>query len=310
MGDGGGCLDLREQLLAVSVISGLRGTALTDAPLAEYVTYRIGGPAAMLVRAAAPEDVATAILYAAERELPWLVLGLGSNVLLGDRGFPGVVIRIGKGLDAVAVEGDTWRVGAGLPTPLLARRTAARGLAGAQRLVGVPGTVGGGVFMNAGCHGQDFAGIVTEVTVVDATGGDRVLPRAAIPFVYRTSGLTGVVVVEATMTFEAGDPVALKRDQQRLLRWRREGTPFDQPCCGSVFRNPPGDRTAGKLIEEAGLKGFRVGGAQVSPMHANYIVNTGGATALDVRRVIDHVREVVHERHGLALELEVQLIGD
>lgn len=294
----------------MTAIPGLRGAVLTDAPLAPYVTYRIGGPAAFVVQPAVPDDVAAAIQFAGERGLPWLALGLGSNVLISDRGFPGVVIRIGKGLDAIAAEATTWRVGAGLPTPLLAKRTASRGLAGAHKLVGVPGTVGGGVYMNAGCHGQDFAGIVARVTVVDAAGSDRVLPRAALRFAYRSSGLERVVVVEATLALEEGDAAALKRDQQRLFRWRREGTPFDLACCGSVFRNPGGDLTAGRAIEAAGLKGFRVGGAVVSPLHANYIVNTGGATAADVRRVIEHVQRTVHERHGLALELEVRLIGD
>jgi len=295
---------------SVSVIPGLRGQVFEQAPLAEYCTYRIGGPAAFLVKPAVPDDVPLALRFAAERGLPWLALGLGSNVLISDRGFSGVVLRLGRGLDQVTPSGTIWRVGAGLPTPLLAKRTAAEGLAGLHRLVGVPGTVGGGVVMNAGCHGQEFADVVRDVTIVTGSGEDRVLPRAVIPFQYRDSQLRNAVVVAATVEFERGDPATLRADQQRLYEWRRAGTPFDEPCCGSVFRNPEGDATAGRLIEGASLKGFRRGGAMVSPKHANYIVNTGGATADDVRRVIDHVRATVLERHGIWLALEMRLVGD
>lgn len=294
----------------VKLIPGVRGEVLEQVPLAQYCTYRIGGPAKLLVKPAVPEDVARALRFAVERGLPWLALGLGSNVLIADRGFAGVVLRLGRGLDRVSASGTTWSVGAGLPTPLLAKRTASEGLAGLHRLVGVPGTVGGGVVMNAGCHGQEFADVITEVTVVTPSGDDRVLPRSAIPFRYRDSQLRDVVVVAATVELERGDSRALRADQQRLFEWRRAGTPFDEPCCGSVFRNPEGDATAGRLIERAGLKGFRHGGAVVSPKHANYIVNTGGATAGDVRRVIDHVRATVLERYGTALTLELRLVGD
>jgi UDP-N-acetylmuramate dehydrogenase len=288
---------------------GVQGVVLEGTPLAQYCTYRIGGPAHFLVEPAVPADVAGALRFAAERGLPWLALGLGSNVLISDRGFAGVVIRLGRGLDEVAVSGGTWQVGAGLPTPLLAKRTAAQGFGGLHRMVGVPGTVGGGVAMNAGCHGQTFADVVRSVTVVTTGGDDRVLAREEIPFRYRDSGLRDAVIVGATVELEPGDAPALRADQQKLYRWRRAGTPFDEPCCGSVFRNPQQGATAGGLIDEAGLKGFRVGGAVVSTKHGNYIINSGNATADDVRRVIDHVRAAVHARFDVALELEVRLIG-
>ncbi len=307
--------------------SRIRGTVRYDEPLARYTTYRIGGPAAALVEPRNPEDVAAALEVAREAGLPWLALGLGSNVLISDAGFGGVVVRIGKGLDDVRVAGpDTWVVGAGLPTPLLARRSAAAGLAGAQRLVGVPGTVGGGVFMNAGAHGQDFSQIVRSVRVVQPDGTTRVLEGTDIPWRYRSAGLAGGVIVGATLGFAPGDPRELHDDIRRHLAWRKAGTPFDQPCCGSVFRNPsapsgagkagetgweakPPGKTAGQLIDSAGLKGFRIGGAQVSPMHANYIVNLGTATAADVRAVIDVVRQRVLAEFGVELELEVKIIA-
>ncbi len=249
-----------------------------------------------------------ALEFAQERALPWLVLGLGSNVLIKDSGFPGVVIRMGKGLDRFEMKGATAIVGAGMPTPLLARRTAEAGFVGVERFIGIPGTVGGGIYMNAGCHGAEFAEVVTEVTLLDAKGKVRVLPRKQIPFKYRASNLGNAVVVEAKLVLGEELPAKLKELQGKLFRWRKAGTPFDQPCCGSVFRNPAGPRTAGMLIDEVGLKGYTVGGVQVSSLHANYFVNTGNATASDVLKLIDHVRKTVAKRLGVELELEVKVI--
>ena len=287
----------------------LRGRLLEHEPLARYTTYRIGGPARYLAMPADAEDVAKALTLAQEKGLPWLVLGLGSNVLIKDGGFPGVVIRLGKGLDRFEMKGATAIVGAGLPTPLLARRTAEAGFAGVERFIGIPGTVGGGIYMNAGCHGAEFAEVVTEVTVMDVKGKVKQLLRKQIPFKYRASNLGPVVVLEAKLGLLEEPPAKLKELQGKLFRWRKAGTPFDQPCCGSVFKNPSGPRTAGMLIDEAGLKGYTIGGAQVSPLHANYFVNTGTATATDVLKLIDHVRRAVAKRLGVELELEVKVLG-
>src|ERR671924_912652 len=283
-----------------------RGRVLENEPLARYTTYRLGGPARYLVTPADPDDVAKALELAQDRGLPWLALGLGSNVLVKDTGFPGVVIRIGKGLDRFEMKGATAIVGAGLATPLLARRTAEAGFAGVERFIGIPGTVGGGVYMNAGAHGAEFAEVLTEATVMDAKGKIKQVPRKQISFKYRSSNLGAVVVLEAKLALIEEPPAKLKEMQARLFRWRKAGTPFDQPCCGSVFKNPGGARTAGMLIDECGLKGFTVGGAQVSPLHANYIVNTGNATASDVLKVIEHVRKTVAKKTSVELELEVK----
>lgn len=302
-----------------------------DEPLANYTTYRIGGPAAALCFPRNPEEIAAVLRLARETGTRWLVLGLGSNVLIGDQGFDGIVLRLGKGLDRIEREADgtVWKVGAGLPTPLLARRTAAAGLAGVHLLVGVPGTVGGGVFMNAGAHGQEFSRVVRAVTVVNEEGECLTLEGASIPWRYRDSGLESCVVVEARIELQAEDPRLLEEGIRKHLRWRKWGTPFTQPCCGSVFRNPfptqppgasrnapaespgvaPGvPQTAGQLIDAAGMKGFTVGRAQVSPRHANYIVNLGGATAAEVLAVIDAVRERVLRQFGIELQLEVKVI--
>lgn len=314
------------------VLAGLaervRGEVRFGEPLAGYTTYRIGGPAAALVRPRDADDVVAALAFARDAERPWMALGLGSNVLVRDAGFPGLVLVIGRNLaeaeaDWQGQEG-VWRVGAGLPTPLLARRTAEAGVGGVHRLVGVPGTVGGGVYMNAGAHGQEFRDVVREVDLVTADGEVTSRPGGDVSWEYRASNLGDVVVLSATVALSPADPTRLQAEIREHFRWRKEGTPFNEPCCGSVFRNPgaPGPasgsgggeggralRTAGQLIDAAGMKGFRIGGAEVSRMHANYIVNTGGATADDVLRVIEAVRARVEERFGVVLQREVKIVG-
>ncbi len=294
----------------------VRGEVREGETLSRYSTYRIGGPATVLLPRSA-EDVGIALRMARQWGVPWFALGLGSNLLLPDAGLDALVIRIGKGLDALErLDAGRWRAGAGLPQPLAARKTSEAGFAGLHRFVGVPGTVGGGVYMNAGCHGGDWAGVVQTVTVVDAEGRDAVLARSAIPFTYRHAGLQGRVVLETTVELAETDPAAIQAEVAELFRWRQEGTPFNQPCCGSVFKNPggpswqqsAGPRTAGQLIEAAGLKGTRIGGAEISPMHANYFVNTGGATAADVRGLIARARAEVKARFGASLETEVKIV--
>src|SRR5438105_11040539 len=284
------------------------GKLLENEPLARHTTWRIGGPARYLALPADTEDVVRALELAQERGLPWLVLGLGSNVLVKDGGFPGVVIRMGKGLDRFEMKGATAIVGAGMPTPILARRTADAGFVGIERFVGIPGTVGGGIYMNAGCHGAEFSEVVTEVTVMDPKGKVKQLPRKQISFKYRSSNIEGIVL-EAKLGLGEESPAKLKELQAKLFRWRKAGTPFDQPCCGSTLINPRGTKTAGMLIDECGLKGFSIGGAQVSTLHANYIVNKGTATANDVLKIIDHIRKTVTKKTGVTLELECKVIG-
>jgi UDP-N-acetylmuramate dehydrogenase len=309
-------LTARDPGFAAGVRAGIRGEVRESEPLARYSTYRIGGPATVVLPSSA-EDVATAIRMAHEAGVPWFALGLGSNILLPDEGLDALVVRLGKGLDRLERNGDRWAVGAGLPAPLAARRTAAAGYAGLHIFVGVPGTVGGGVYMNAGCHGGDWSEVVESVTVVDEAGRDSVVPRSEVPFTYRRSGLDGRVVVEAAVRLRPEEQPRLDEQINEMFEWRQSGTPFNQPCCGSVFKNPAGPswkreggpRTAGQLIEAAGLKGFRVGAAEVSPMHANYFVNTGAATAADVRNLIQEVQRRVESEFGARLEAEVKVIG-
>jgi UDP-N-acetylmuramate dehydrogenase len=309
-------LTARDPAFAQALRARLRGQVREDEGLARYSTYRIGGPATVVLPAAA-EDVGIALRLAHEAGIPWFALGLGSNILLPDEGLDALVIRLGKGLDHLRQDGDRWTAGAGLPAPLAARRTAGAGFAGLHIFVGVPGTVGGGVYMNAGCHGGEWSDVVDRLTVVDATGQDAVLGRAEVPFTYRRSGLDGRVVLEAVVRLRPEEQPRLDEQIAEMFEWRQSGTPFNQPCCGSVFKNPSGaswkrhdgPRTAGQLVEAAGLKGTRIGGVEVSPMHANYFVNTGGGTAADVRALIERVQAEVEARFGVRLEPEVKLIG-
>ena len=309
-------LTARDPRFAAAVRGAVRGLVRESESLARYSTYRIGGPATVVLPASA-EDVGIALRMAHEGGVPWFALGLGSNILLPDEGLDALVIRLGKGMDRLEPQGERWVIGAGLPAPLAARRTSAAGYAGLHIFVGVPGSVGGGVYMNAGCHGGDWSEVVETVTVVDQSGRDAVLPRAEVPFTYRWSGLEGRVVVETAVRLRPEAQHRLDEQIAEMFEWRQKGTPFNQPCCGSVFKNPHGPswkqeggpRTAGQLIEAAGLKGYRVGGAEVSPMHANYFVNTGGASAADVRTLIAEVRRRVEERFGARLEPEVKIIG-
>ena len=302
----------------------VRGEVRAVATLGRYSTYRIGGPATVFHPDSA-EDVGAAVRFATERGVPVFPLGLGSNVLLPDEEMTALVIRLGRGLDAITPgAAGQWTLGAGAPAPLVARRTAAAGWSGLHVMVGVPGSVGGGVYMNAGCHGGDWASVVHSVTVVESTRGvDRVIPRADLAFAYRTSGLGDAIVVETEVALTAEDPALLEARVAELFAWRQAGTPFNHPCCGSVFRNPgrtarPGGetatgegeaRTAGRLIEAAGLKGRRAGGIEVSPRHANYFVNTGGGTSRDVVALMRAVRRQVRDRFGVQLEPEVRMIS-
>jgi UDP-N-acetylmuramate dehydrogenase len=301
---------------AAALRARVRGEVREAEPLSRWSTYRIGGAATVLFPGSAA-DVAEALRQCAANGVPWFALGLGSNILFPDAGLDALVIRIGKGLDLMEHHGGgRWAIGAGLPQALAAKRSAAAGWSGIHKMVGVPGSVGGGVVMNAGCHGAEWRDVVRHVLVVDELGNDGIVAAADAGFDYRRSALGRVVVLAATVDLVAEDPARLEAETDALYKWRREETPFNQPCCGSVFKNPVQGiltgaaelRTSGQFIEAAGLKGWRVGGIEVSPMHANYFVNTGGGTAADVLALIKEVRQRVRDRFGVTLEPEVKVI--
>ena len=287
-------------------------------PVGRYSTYRIGGPATVLLPAG-PEDVGAALTLAGEAGVPWFAIGLGSNILLPDEGLDALVIRLGKGLDRLERNGDDWTVGAGLPAPLAARRTAEAGFAGLHIFVGVPGTVGGGVYMNAGCHGGDWSEIVERVTVVDAAGKDTGARASAISrSPTGAAGSKGGSCWRRRCGCGQQESGAAGRGDRRDVRVASAGHAVQPAVLRQRIQESGRSRAGSRRTEPAprasssrlpGSRDSPIGGAQVSPMHANYFVNTGSATAADVKKLIEHVQRAVEERFGVRLEPEVKLIG-
>jgi len=282
-----------------------------NVPLRYYTSWRIGGPARLMVEPASVEGLVALLTRAREASLPVTVMGRGTNLLVADRGVSGLLIRLENSLGRIEVQGTSILAGAGAPLALLARTAADRALVGLAFCAGIPGSVGGALVTNAGAHDHSLAEVVREVTVVDRAGRLRVLRGRELKFGYRTSVFKEepLIAVMVRLELEQGDAGRIHREMAEYLARRRQTQPLDYPSAGSVFKNPPG-HYAGRLIEEAGAKGLSRGGAQVSPRHANFIINTGGATAADVWGLIETVREMVWRRTGLELSLEVQLAGD
>lgn len=280
-----------------------------DEPLGPLTTYRVGGPAALFVVVEDDEDLALVHRAVVAGGIPLLVVGRGSNLLVADAGFHGLAVTLGEGYADLALDGTTVRAGGALSLPVLARRTAAAGLRGLEWAVGVPGSVGGGVRMNAGGHGSDVAATLREVHVADLlTGQDAWVAAGALDLGYRHSVLRATdVVLEATFELVPGDPVAAGEEVAEIVRWRREHQPGGQNA-GSVFTNPPGD-SAGRLVDVSGCKGLRVGSAQVSPKHANFIQADPGGSADDVLALMGEVRRRVVAATGVTLHPEVKLVG-
>lgn len=289
---------------------GLTHAVERDRPLGPLTTYRVGGPAARFVVVETIDDLLAVAAAATVARLPTLVIGRGSNLLVADRGFPGIALQLGAAFAAIEIEECVVRVGAGASLPIVARRTAAAGCTGFEWAVGVPGSIGGAVRMNAGGHGSDMAAVLADVTVVDLADGGRIETRsvADLRLAYRTSAIASSdVVVGARLQLAAGDAAESARAIEDIVRWRRENQPGGQNA-GSVFTNPAGD-SAGRLIDSAGCKGLRLGTAEVSTKHANFIQADDGGSADDVRALMHAVRERVRAVHGIDLEAETRLIG-
>ena len=282
-----------------------------DEPLASRTSFGIGGPADFFVEMSRPEVIEKTIEGARERRIPYLLLGAGTNLLIADAGVEGLVIRVVN--REHTVDGRLVTAGAGLKMMRLARIVAAAGLRGFEFAIGVPGTVGGAVYQNAGCWGKELREVLVEVEGFMPGEGAKTWRRADLHLGYRTSALRegalkGGLVVSATIELERGDGEEAKATMERLTRERSETQPIKTKNCGSVFKNPPGD-SAGRLVQAAGLKGAREGAAVVSPMHGNFIVNEGGATAADVRSLIERVRLEARRRFNIDLETEVEMVG-
>jgi len=282
-----------------------------DEPMSRHVSWRAGGRARRFYQPADVADLCSFMRTLAPGE-PILFVGLGSNLLVRDGGFNGTVLFTHHALTGIDVQGSTVVAGAGVPAPHLARFVAKHGGCGAEFLAGIPGTIGGALAMNAGCYGGETWNHVVTVQTIDRRGELHDRPPADYEIGYRHVRLqagTDEWFVSGRFRFEAGDSAASMARIRELLAMRVASQPLNQPNAGSVFRNPPGEYAA-RLVQACGLKGFRIGGAQVSTKHANFIVNVNGATARDIEGVIDHVEATVREKTGVALVREVRIVGD
>ena len=285
--------------------------AQREVPLAPLSTYRVGGAARLFVRVERREELVVVHEALSASGAPVVIIGRGSNVLVADRGFDGVVVTFGDGFTDVEIRGNDVTAGGFTPLPVLARRTVAAGLTGLEWAVGVPGSVGGGVRMNAGGHGSDVAANLVEVDVFDlGTGTSALMPCASLGLRFRGSDLRDdQVVLSARFELRPGDSARGEAELVEVVRWRREHQPGGQNA-GSVFVNPiPGELAAGQVIDELGLRGTRIGSAFVSDKHANFIQSSEGGTAADVRAVIELVRERVWNERGIRLRSEIRMIG-
>ncbi len=296
--------------LAATLGAALPGQVERNVALGELTTWRVGGPAAIRVRIETLGDGAT-IASSLPDDVPVAVVGRGSNLLVADAGFAGVVLTLGATFDHVEIASDHVAAGAATALPVLARRSAAAGRSGLGFFVGIPGSVGGAVRMNAGGHGRETREVLRVATVVDLTADGRVQRRepASLELGYRHSALGPMeIVVGAEFEVTMGSPDVLRDELAEIVRWRTEHQPGGANA-GSVFRNPPGD-SAARLIDQAcGLRGWRHGGAFVSEKHANFIQSAPGATAADVHHLIAAVRDRVAHETGVELEVEVHFLG-
>jgi UDP-N-acetylmuramate dehydrogenase len=279
-------------------------------PMAPLTTFRIGGPAALYLEPESDADLAAVSRALSATGVPLVVIGKGSNLLVADRGFPGIVLRLGRAYRWVARDGLLITAGAATPLPALSGAAYQHALAGLEFGIAIPATLGGAVRMNAGAHTRSMADVLEEVGVYDLREDRaRFVSAEALGFSYRRSLLPeDCIVTSATVRLEVGSAASIRARMDEARDWRRRTQPLAEPNCGSVFKNPPGAHAA-RLIEEAGLKGFRVGGASVSRKHANFIVADPGAHAADVVALIADVRARVAAASGVTLEPEVHLIG-
>lgn len=288
----------------------LRGRLLEDEPLSRHTSWRVGGPAERLYIPADVDDLAAFLpTLPSDEAIHWV--GLGSNLLVRDGGVRGTVILTTGALNGLAIlDARHVRAEAGVPSAKVARFCVTHGLSGAEFLAGIPGTVGGGLAMNAGAFGGEFWNLVEAVETIDHAGVRRTRPKSDYAIAYRSVKAPAAEwFIAAHLKLEPGESSRARSLIKSLLAKRGATQPTQLPNAGSVFKNPPGDHAA-RLIEAAGLKGEGIGGACVSELHANFIVNTGTATAGDIERLIEHVRTVVERRFGVRLETEVRIIGE
>ncbi len=289
----------------------LSGEIRRSEPMSKHTSWRVGGPADIFALPKDIKDVVVLLQYASERDIPYTIIGNGSNLLVRDGGIRGLVIKIAANMAKVEFEGCKVKAMAGVALPRLAQLFLEHQLAGMEFAAGIPAALGGAVVMNAGAHGGQISDLVIGVTVVDRQGKLREIAKQELAFAYRQSNLTGSGLTVLAVTLEAREDhsEAIRDRMQTNLRHRHMTQPQGWPSAGSVFKNIPG-QSAGKLIDELGIKGLKIGGAVVSEQHANFIINTGEATAQDILTLIEKVRHMVLQHYQLLLEPEVRILGE
>ena len=284
---------------------------LVNEPMASHTTFRIGGPADYFVMPETVEELANVLKLCKEENTPYFILGNGSNLLVGDKGFRGVVIQLYKNFDGLSIEGTKITAKSGAMLIRVAKEAGKAGLTGLEFASGIPGTIGGAMVMNAGAYGGEMKDVVTSVTVLTKDGDIKTLSGDEMNFRYRGSVVEdeGYIVLEAVMELKEGNLEEIQERMDELSVQRRTKQPIEYPSAGSTFKRPEG-YFAGKLIQDAELRGYQVGGAQVSEKHCGFVINVGGATAADVMQLMQDVSDKVMEQFGVTLEPEVKRIGE
>ncbi|MGM9530064.1 MAG: UDP-N-acetylmuramate dehydrogenase [Phascolarctobacterium sp.] len=284
---------------------------LVAEPMAKHTSFRIGGPADALAQPADEAELAALLTRAAEHAVPVTLVGNGSNLLVRDKGIRGLVIKLSNAFADIVVEGNTITFGSGVSLAMASKKAASLSLSGMEFAVGIPGTIGGAVYMNAGAYDGEMAKVVSSVRVMDGQGKVKELAASQLDFAYRHTALqnSGLIVTSVTVRLEPGEAEAIAAKMADFSQRRISKQPLELPSAGSMFKRPPG-YFAGTLIEQTGLKGYTVGGAQVSKKHAGFVVNIGGATASDVLQLIRDVQNKVFAAHGVHLEPEVLVLGE
>lgn len=279
--------------------------------LANHTTMKIGGPAQIFIEPSSIENLQKTMRLIRKYNIKWRAIGRGSNLLVSDQGLEGVVIKLGAGLDQLEVNGTEVKVGGGASLVSFATMICKKGLSGLEFAGGIPGSVGGAVYMNAGAHGSDISKILTKAHILFPDGTMEWLTNEEMEFSYRTSVLQKQrpgIVVEAVFELTKGEKDSIVAEMQKNKDYRKHTQPWNYPCAGSIFRNPL-PNYAGQLIEAAGLKGFSIGGAKISEMHGNFIVNSGNATAKDVEDLIQYIKDKIFALYEIKMETEVEIIG-
>lgn len=287
------------------------GVCKPHEPMSMHTTFKIGGPADLLVSPASIEQMKTVLHYCNDHKVPVIVIGAGSNLLVRDKGIRGIVIKLGRGLKDVSVEDKRIYAEAGITITELSKIAARHSLSGLEFAEGIPGSLGGAVFMNAGAYGGEMKDLVEEVIALDATGDEHQFHANDFEFSYRKSifQTNGFTILKAVLKLQTGAQKEIQKKMKQFASSRREKQPVELPCAGSVFKRPEG-HYVGTMVEKLGFKGLRIGGAEVSVKHAGFIVNIGGATAADVLELIQKIQEAARGAYNVELHPELRILGE